>query len=172
MNCLEKIVKYIDKIVDLVGKIFGITIIIPLILSTVYDIILRYFFHSSTVWAYELTWMLYAAFFLMGGAYTLKEKGHVRVDILFSRFTPKRKALIDGIFLLVFFLPLVIIITKYSIPWAWRALIYHERAQYTIWRPYVFPVKVILPISFILLGLQGISEIIKNFVFAIKGVEL
>ena len=172
MNILKIISKTIDNVVNRVARVFGIIIIVPLIFATVYDVILRYFFNNSTVWAYDFTWMSYAAFFLLGASYCLQKDGHVRVDIFFDQIPKRRRALLDCFFLMVFLFPLIFFVLKYSIPWAYKAWIMHERSQYTMWRPYVWPIKSILPISFILLGLQGISIFIKNIIYAIEGARL
>jgi len=172
MNTLKIISKTIDNIVNRIARVFGIIIIVPLIFATVYDVILRYFFNNSTVWAYDFTWMSYATFFLLGASYCLQKDGHVRVDIFFNQIPKRRRAFLDCFFLIVFLFPLIFFVLKYSIPWADKSWIMHERSQYTMWRPCVAPIKSVLPFSFILLGLQGISIFIKNIVYAIKGVTL
>ncbi len=172
MNTLKIISNTIDKIVNSLGKIFGTIIIFPMIFATVYDVILRYFLNTSTVWAYDFTWMSYAAFFLLGASYCLQKDGHVRVDTFYNKITKRRRALLECLILLIFLFPLIYFVLRHSIPWAYKSWIMHERSQYTMWRPYVFPIKIILPISFILLGLQGISNFVKNIVYAVKGVTL
>ncbi|MBN1683561.1 TRAP transporter small permease subunit [Candidatus Bathyarchaeota archaeon] len=172
MNAIKLTSKIIDDIINWLAKVLGTIIIFPLIFATVYDVIIRYFTNNSTVWAYDFTWMSYAAFFLLGAPYCLQKDGHVRVDTFYNRIPERGRALLECIFLLLFFFPLIYFVLKYSVPWAYKSWIMHERSQYTMWRPYVFPIKSILPISFILLGLQAISIFIKNVVYAIKGVKL
>jgi len=163
-----QILKTIDAISKWSVKIVML-LIIPMILVTVYDVILRYFFRSPTAWAYEISWMTYAAFFILGGAYTLVEDSHISVDIFFRKFSPRMQSYLKAIFLLVLLLPFVFIILRYAIPWAWHSTLIMERTEHTLWRPYSFPVKWTLPIGFFLLALQGIADFIRNVVYAIKG---
>lgn len=158
----------IDAISKWSGKVVML-LIIPMILVTVYDVILRYLFRSPTAWAYEISWMTYAAFFILGGAYTLVEDSHIGVDIIFRKFSPKTQLFLKAIFLLAFLLPFVFIILRYAIPWAWHSTLIMERTEHTLWRPYSFPIKWTLPIGFSLLALQGIASFIRNLVYAIKG---
>lgn len=163
-----KILNSIDAISRWSGKVVML-LIIPMILVTVYDVVLRYVFLSPTAWAYEISWMTYAAFFILGGAYTLVEDSHISVDIFFLKFSPKTQFFLNAIFLLVFLLPFVFVVLIYGIPWAWNSTLMMERAEHTLWRPYSFPVKWTLPIGFFLLGLQGIANLIRNLIYAIKG---
>lgn len=172
MQLLKGIVKAIDKLINVIGKVVGIILIIPLIGATVYDVILRYFFDTATIWAYDITWMFYAVFFLIGLSYCMQKDGHVRVDSFYGKIPDRKRAYLECIYFILFIFPVIIIILQYSIPWAWKAWLSHDRSQYTLWRPYVAPVKSFLPIAFALLGLQSISVFIKKLVFAIKGVEL
>jgi TRAP-type mannitol/chloroaromatic compound transport system permease small subunit len=172
MYILKFICYTIDRFVSWIAKVFGTIIIFPMIFATVYDVILRYFSNNSTVWAYDFTWMSYAAFFLIGASYCLQDDGHVRVDTFYNRFPERTRAYLECLILLIFLFPLLYVVLRYSIPWAYKSWVRLERSQYTMWRPYLFPIKSILPISFILLALQAISNFIKNIVFAIKGVKL
>jgi TRAP-type mannitol/chloroaromatic compound transport system permease small subunit len=172
MKILRNICNAIDKNIIWIGEKFGIIIIFPMIFATVYDVVLRYFFNLSTVWAYDFTWMSYSAFFLLGAPYCLQKDGHVRVDTFYNRIEKRKRALLECLFLLIFFFPLVFFVLRHSIPWLYNSWIMKERSQYTMWRPYVFPIKSVLPISFILLGFQGISIFIKKIVYAYKGVKL
>ena len=138
----------------------------------IYDVILRRFLNTSTIWAYDITWMFYAVFFLIGLSYCMQKDAHVRVDIFYGKIPERKKALLECFYFLFFIFPVIFIILKYSIPWAWKSWLSHDRSQYTLWRPYVAPVKSFLPLSFALLGLQSVSVFIKRLAYAIKGVEL
>lgn len=146
-------------------------IIIPMVLMVIYDIICRYLLQASNDWAYEATWMFYAAFWVLGGAYTLVEEGHISVDILFLRFPRRTQYLLKGIFMLVLLLPFVFFVLKYGIPWVLHSTLIREVSEHTLWRPYVFPIKWALVIGFFFLGLQGVSTLIRNLLRAIKGKD-
>ena len=90
MDKLRSFVGRIDSVSEWSGRIFC-WISLPLVLFMSYDVIMRYLFQAPTKWAYEMTWMQYGALFMLGGAYGLKHKLHVRVDILFA-YIPERAA--------------------------------------------------------------------------------
>lgn len=144
-------------------------LMIPMIFLTMYDVTLRYVFRSSTHWAYDLSWMMYSAFYILGGAYTLVEGGHINVDVLLVRLPTRTQYFLNAVYLLVLLIPFTIIVLIYSIPWAWHATVTLECAEHSLWRPYVYPIKWTLPLGFFLLFLQGISSIVRNFIRAYKG---
>jgi TRAP-type mannitol/chloroaromatic compound transport system permease small subunit len=158
-----RFVKIIDSISEWSGRIV-MFLMVPMILVTIYDVVLRYLFRSPTAWAYEISWMTYAAFFILGGAYTLLENGHINVDIVYNKFPEKVRLYLRALFLLILLLPFVFFILRYSIPWALHSTMVLERAEHTLWRPYSFPVKWTLPIGFFLLALQGISEFLRTII--------
>jgi len=162
-----KLIKILDAISEWSGRIVML-LIIPMILVTVYDVVLRYFFRSPTAWAYEISWMTYAAFFMLGGAYTLLEGGHINVDIVYNKYPEKIRLYLKLLYLILILLPFVLIILRYSIPWALHSTISLERAEHTLWRPYSFPVKWTLPIGIFLLAIQGISEFFRTILLISK----
>ena len=163
-----KFCSFIDSISKYSGNIL-IFLMIPMIFGIVYDVILRYFFGASTQWAYELTWMVYAAFFILGGAYTLIEEAHISVDVLLIKLRPRVQSFLKAIYLLFLLMPFAIIIIIYSIPWAWHSTMILDCAEHTTWRPYLFPIKWTVPLGFTLLVFQGLSSIVKNLRYALKG---
>lgn len=116
--------------------------------------------------------MEYGALFVLGGAYTLKHHGHIRVDIFFNRLSPRGRAIFDTLVYLVIFFPLSYVLIKYGIQFAHHAWEIHECSYLSYWQPPVYPIKTILPLGFLLLAIQGVSEFIRNFTFAVRGKEL
>lgn len=171
MKLFRKLVDLIDLTSEWSGRIFCL-LIIPLIAGTVYDVFMRYFFRSPTKWAYEMTWMEYAALFVLGGAYTLKHHSHIRVDIFFNRLSPRGRAIFDSIMYSAIFFPLFYILIRYSISFACRSWLIHEVSYISYWQPPVYPIKAILPLGLLLFAIQGVSEFIHNSVFALRGKEL
>jgi TRAP-type mannitol/chloroaromatic compound transport system permease small subunit len=170
MNALRKMVFYLDKISDWSGKIVC-WLIVPLVLGTTFDVIMRYFFLAPTKWAYELTWMEYGTLFMLGGAYTLRHRLHIRVDILYKRYSKRVQAWFDTLMYIFIFIPVFIILIKYSIlftAYSWQIM---EHSSISYWQPPVYPIKTMLPVAFILMFFQGMSELIKNAILAIKGEE-
>ena len=86
----------IDRFTDAIG--FAVAWLnVPLVLAVAYDVIARYFFHAPTIWAYDVTYMLYAAIFMLGAAYALHKGAHIRTDFFFESWSTRTKGLIDSI---------------------------------------------------------------------------
>lgn len=157
---IQKFMHYVDKTSEWTGRI-ACWIIVPMVLGTVYDVIMRYAFKAPTRWAYEMTWMEYGTLFMLGGAYGLLHQLHVRVDVLYKQYSKKVKLWFDAILYLLLFIPLFIILIKSSITFAADAWEIWEVSSISYWQPYIWPVKTVMPVAFILMFLQGLSELIK-----------
>lgn len=118
---------------------------------------------SSNGWL-ELQWYLFAVIVMFGAATTFRTNGHVRVDILYSRLTPRGKAWLDLAGILVFLLPSMLVLGYYAWPFfldAWRTgEVSSNPGGLVRW-----PVKFALPAGFVLLGFQGVSEAVKRIAF-------
>lgn len=142
---------------------------VALTLALTYEVIMRYAFNAPTVWAFDVSYMLGGTLFFAGAAYTLWSKGHVRIDILYLRFSPRGRALLDIIFTLIFFFPLWGILLVELIPYVYDSWASGERALESFWRPPIYPFKTVLPVGVALLLLQGIAEFIRSLNVAFKG---
>jgi len=121
----------------------------------------RYLFSISSNGWLEIQWYMFAAMVLLGGPYTLKMNEHVRVDLLYGMMSERTRIWIDIIGGLLFLLPICIILTYFTWPWfvdSWRLNESSTNAGGLI----RWPVKLLLPVGFFLMALQGISEIIKR----------
>lgn len=168
MNTMRKYIFYMDRVSDWSGKI-ACWLIVPLVLVTVYDVIMRYVFQAPTQWAYELTWMESGALFMLGGAYGLLHGIHVRVDVLYNQYPKRVQVWFDTLMYLFVFLPLYFILIKHSISYAADAWMIWEHSSLSYWQPPIYPIKTVMAVAFILMFLQGISEFIKKATLAIKG---
>jgi TRAP-type mannitol/chloroaromatic compound transport system permease small subunit len=112
----------------------------------------------------ELQWYLFSIVFLYGAAYTLKEDGHVRVDVLFSRFSERTRAWIDLLGTLLFLIPFSFILLYVALPWVANAVRIMEMSPDPGGLPR-WPIKLALPIAFGILILQGVSQAIKSAAF-------
>jgi TRAP-type mannitol/chloroaromatic compound transport system permease small subunit len=165
---IEKYIYYVDKTSDWVGKI-ACWIIVPLVLGTVYDVFMRYVFQAPTKWAYEMTWMEYGALFMLGGAYGLLHKLHVRVDVIFKNYPARVQLWFDAVVYVLIFIPLYLILIKASISFAAEACMIWEVSAISYWQPYIWPIKTLMPVVFILMFLQAVSELIKIVIHLKKG---
>ena len=110
---LLKLENFFDRFSTLMGWIAGFLNLIMLV-NVFYDSIMRYFFNSGSIALQEMEWHLFSVVFLFGMAYTLKEDGHVRVDILYDHFSPRWKAIVNIGGALLFLIPLSLLIIEGS----------------------------------------------------------
>jgi TRAP-type mannitol/chloroaromatic compound transport system permease small subunit len=159
---MEGFLKLINKISDYTG-IGSAYLLIPMILTIVYSVIVRYFFHDIVHWAFEISLFLYGIFYMVGGAYTLKEQAHVRVDILPGRLSHKWNCYIDifSYFTILFVCSLFVYLgTKF----AWISTLQLERSiMQTPFDPPIWWYKWFIPFSAAILGLQALVETIKTY---------
>jgi TRAP-type mannitol/chloroaromatic compound transport system permease small subunit len=118
---------------------------------------------SSNAWL-EIQWYLYAAMFMLASAYTLKRDEHVRIDVVVGRFSRRTQVWIDLFGYALFLLPICLLILWYGIPFAQISLQSQEMSS-NAGGLIVWPAKLLVPVGFALLVLQGISEIIKRIAF-------
>lgn len=118
---------------------------------------------SSNAWL-EIQWYLYAAMFMLASAYTLKRDEHVRIDVIVGRFSKRTQVWIDLFGYLIFLLPICLLILWYGIPFAKVSILSQEMSS-NAGGLIVWPAKLLVPVGFALLVLQGLSEIIKRIAF-------
>ncbi len=118
---------------------------------------------SSNAWL-EIQWYLFAAVFMLASAYTLKRDEHVRIDVITGRFSKRTQVWIDLFGYVVFLLPVCLLIFYYGIPFFRYSLLTGESSS-SAGGLIVWPAKLLVPVGFFLLFLQGISEIIKRVAF-------
>lgn len=167
MRYLNSIIHAIDVINEHTGRIV-IWLAIVLTCVTGFEIISRYVFNAPTKWAFDISYMIGGSFFVLGQGFTLKNKNHVRIDLFYSRFSPRGRAWIDTIFYLVFFFPLWIGLLYNLIPYVLFAWKIGERSMQGYWRPILYPFKTVMPVGVLLLLLQGVAEFIRALTVLFK----
>ncbi len=126
--------------------------------------IIRYTFNSSSNAWLEIQWYLFAAMFMLASAYTLRRDEHVRIDVIVGRFSKRTQAWIDLFGFVIFLLPVSLLILWYGIPFAALSITSQEMSS-NAGGLIVWPAKLLVPAGFVLIILQGISEIIKRIAF-------
>ncbi|WP_374046113.1 TRAP transporter small permease subunit [Massilia sp. R2A-15] len=126
--------------------------------------LVRYIFKMSSNSWLEIQWYLFAAVFMLASANTLKRDEHVRIDVVTSHFSKRTQVWIDLVGYLLFLLPVCLLILYYGIPFARYSFSSGEMSS-SAGGLIVWPVKLLVPVGFALLMLQGISEIIKRIAF-------
>lgn len=169
MRFLERYVAFIDACNDKIGKLVG-WLSTLMVLIVFYDTVMRYAFNKGNVGLQEMEWHLFAIIFLIGAAYTLKEGGHVRVDILFIHFNKKTKAWVDMMGSLIFLIPFCIMVIYSTQKYVGNSWAVREISPDPGGLPARYLLKAMIPTGFFLLILQGFSEMFKNL-FVIVGYK-
>ena len=151
----------VTGVLDRVGRWSGIAVawlILPMVLSLVWEVTARYVFDAPTTWAYDMTFMLYGTFFMLGSAWTLQRGGHIRTDSFYSKWTPRTQARVDLACYVVFFFPAIAIFGWLSWEFFVKSYGQNERIVTSPWLPIVWPFKFVMPLAALLLLLQGVAE--------------
>jgi len=169
MSIFKAFICVIDKITEWSGKT-AIWAIVPLTLLSVFEIVVRRFFGSPTIWSFEVITQIYGFYFMAVAAYGLLHRSHVSIDIFTMYLSPKLRSFIEIIGYLVFFFPFTIVCFWKSYLYAYESWSMNE-TSWSAFAPPLYPIKTIMVISFLLLIIQGLSELIK-LLFSIRGVKL
>ncbi|HEY5898189.1 MAG TPA: TRAP transporter small permease subunit [Burkholderiales bacterium] len=168
---LIRTVRIIDRFTDTTGT-WVAWLNIPLVLAVAYEVIARYLFNAPTLWSFDVTYMLYGTIFMLGAAYALHKGAHIRTDFFYDTWSPRTKGMVDSISYLVFFFPSLVMLLAASANEAWYAYSIQETSEQTPWRPILWPYKSVVPLTCVLLMLQGVSETIKSVYAWRTGIEL
>ncbi len=158
---LLKLEDFFDRFADQIGKVTAWTMILMLF-NVFYDVIMRYFFKSGSIALQELEWHLFSIVFLLGISYSLKEDGHVRVDVIYDNLSVKKQALINIIGSLVFLIPFSLLIAFGSIDFVMEAYETGEISGDPGGLTHRWIIKALLPFSFFLLVWVTVGVVIKN----------
>ncbi|MDQ2989641.1 MAG: TRAP transporter small permease subunit [Pseudomonadota bacterium] len=153
----------IDKLNEKIAGAVSWALLIAVIICTG-NALVRYIFKMSSNSWLEIQWYLFAAVFLLASAHTLKRDEHVRIDVITSHFSKRTQVWIDLVGYLLFLLPVCLLILYYGIPFARYSFVSAEMSS-SAGGLIVWPAKLLVPLGFGLLILQGISEIIKRIEF-------
>ena len=143
-----------------------------IVVAYCYEVVARYAFNSPTIWSFDVTYMLYGTIFMLGSAYALHKGAHIRTDFFFERWSVRTRNVIDSIAYVVFFFPAIFVFLLVSGAEGWYAFEIGETSEQTPWRPILWPFKWVVPLTCILLLIQGVSETIKSVYAARTGIEL
>jgi len=156
---LEGLAKGIDRLNGAIGTLVSL-LTLPMIAVMLLEVILRYFFTAPTIWALESAQIMFGFMFLLGAGYTLREDGHVRVEIAYMYSSPRTVAGLK-IFAVLFILFYCSIVLYYGGIKALDSIRLREQS-FSVWSPYIFPVVSMVPVAACLMILQAISILIKE----------
>jgi TRAP-type mannitol/chloroaromatic compound transport system permease small subunit len=155
------VVKAIERFIDWVGRAASwLAMVIVALMAT--NVVLRYLFSYGSVWAQELEWHLLAPLILFGIAYALLKGEHVRVDVLYARFSGKSKERVNLVSALLC-LAISLIIVYLSIHYVQQAYVIDEKSPDPGGLTHRWVLKAFIPLGFALLALQSVAEIVKSW---------
>ena len=163
---MRRILSVVDLVSTWVGKVVSVLTLF-VALAIVYEILMRYAFSKPTVWASESTVFACGLVYLLGGAWTLLEDKHVRIDMLYSKVSPRGRAALDCFTYLFFALYIVVMLYATAI-YAYESAALRETTM-TPWDPPIYPMKVAMAVALALLLMQGTARFIRNLYFLIAG---
>jgi TRAP-type mannitol/chloroaromatic compound transport system permease small subunit len=167
MQFLLRLSRLIDRLNEAVGRA-AIWLVLIAVLISAGNAVTRKALNTSSNAFLEIQWYLYAAIFLLGAAYTMLRQGHVKIDVILGRFSKRTQIKVE-IFGIVFFLmPFVVQVIRLVWPLVAQAYATGEMSE-NAGGLIRWPVYALIPLGFALLGLQGLSELIKRIGF-LKGL--
>ena len=162
MKLLYGYIRFVDWLNEKVGyAVSWLTTLMVLVVC--YDVLTRYLLKKSSIAVQELEWHLFALIFLLGAAYTLKHNRHVRVDVLYSNFSVRTKALIDFLGSLIFLIPFSVLVIWSSRTFVANSFMFQETSPDPGGLPARYILKAAIPAGFLLLLLQGIALAMSSF---------
>ena len=160
--------KALDRFLSSVGEAAA-WLNVALIVVIITQVVLRYVFSSGLVILEELQWHLYGVGIMIGLSYCSIHDAHIRLDLLHHGFSQRRKEVIDFLGTLFLLMPMVIIMLMHSWPFVAESFRINEASDSVVGLPYRWFIKSFLPIGFGLLGLAGVSRLIRAVAFLIRG---
>ena len=158
---MNRLLNYIDGISKYTG-VCSCFLIIVMMGVVLYEVVMRYVFNLSQVWAYEMSVFLFGALFVLGGAYALLHQAHVRMDIIYSKLSPRNRVIMDLVTFIFFLIFIGCLIWK-----GWdsglKAFQVVEKTN-SVWEPVVWPMKMVIPFGAFLVLLQGISNLLRSVI--------
>ena len=163
MTPLLALSRQIDRISEFVGRWVAWLVLAAVLISAANAIVRKVFNMSSNSFL-EIQWYLFSGVFLLAAGYTLMRQDHVRIDVILGRFSKRTQIWIDIFGICLFLLPFVFVVLDLSWPLVARAYTSGEMSS-NAGGLIRWPVFALLPLGMVLLGLQGVSELIKRFAF-------
>ncbi len=162
-KALRLFVRGVDATSTVVGK-FAQYLVFAMMGVLLYESISRTLFNQPHIWVVEVAQFTMAAYYLLGGGYSMLLDGHVRMDLLYGRWSPRTRAVMDAItsVVLIFYLVLLLYGAISSVDYALR----YNQVNYTSWAPPLAPIKIIMAFGILLMLLQSIAFFLKDLATA------
>ena len=157
---VQRFLFFVDSVSTWAGKAFAWLIILLMVVVCV-EVTKRYALNAPTAWIFDATSMIYGALFMLAGAYTLAQDGHVRGDFLYGSMKPHTQAGLDLALYLIFFLPGIVALVYAGWDFASTSWAIREHSSITADGPPIYHFKTLIPIAGALVLLQGLAEIVR-----------
>lgn len=167
IKLLKIIIRATDLISEWSGRVFS-WLIGVLVLFLVYETVSRYFFNINVPWVYDMSYMIGGTAIAVAASMALKNGKHVRVDIFYTKLSINNRAILDIFLGLVIFMPLMYLAFINSYESAYVSWVRKEHIMSGNWRPPIYPLKMVIPLTFLLLLFQGVGEMSKNLLVLLK----
>jgi TRAP-type mannitol/chloroaromatic compound transport system permease small subunit len=158
----------IDAFTEKTGNVVA-WLMVLLVGAATYEVVARYVFHAPTIWAYDTIYMLYGTLFMLGASYALLKGAHIRTDMLWENYSDRKKGIVDALAYVLFFFPALLLLFLSSVDDAYHSWQIGERSEQTAWQPIIYPFKAVVPLTCLLLLIQGVSEFLKSLYAARTG---
>jgi TRAP-type mannitol/chloroaromatic compound transport system permease small subunit len=158
---MDTLLQIVDRVSAGVGSVMR-WVAVAIVVLAAYEVVMRYVFNSPTQWGYEILLMLGAAMYSLSWAYVHSVRGHIRVDVLYTRLSARGRGLIDVVLTLLYFFPLIGVMVYMSGDRMIRAWETGEKSIETYWYPPLGPVRTAVFLGFCLFALQGVAQFIRD----------
>ncbi|MEY4468517.1 MAG: hypothetical protein RIR21_2311 [Pseudomonadota bacterium] len=169
MSSLLSFSRFIDAINEKIGLAISWALLLAVLICSG-NALVRYILNTSSNAWLEIQWYLFGAIFLLASSYTLKRNEHVRIDVVVGRFSKRTQVWVDVFGFTFFLLPATLLILYFAIPFAYES-IRNQEVSSNAGGLIIWPAKTLIPVGFLLLTLQGISELIKRIGFLMGLVD-
>lgn len=161
-NTLKTFVRGVEAVNRVVG-LFSMYLIFVMVGVLLYSSVMKTF-SIPPLWTLEMAQFLMVAYFILGGGYSLMDDSHVRMDLWYANWSPRRRASVDlfTIFFLIFYLGFMLYGGISSSAYAIR----YGETSYSAWAPYMAPIKIVMCVGIVLMLLQAVAELIKDIAAA------
>jgi len=167
---LRELARRIDRFQDALGRALS-WLMLAMVLTVFFDVVSRYALSRTYVFTQELEWYIFAVTYLMAGGYVMLWDEHVRVDIMYSRLSPRKKAWVDLILIFVFFFPSALLVIYTTWPFFRNAWMVYEGSPDPGGIPARWALKGVIIVAFVIMAIQGVSEAIKRLYWAMGWEE-
>jgi TRAP-type mannitol/chloroaromatic compound transport system permease small subunit len=160
---MERYIAFADKVSAWFGRTFA-WVIMVMIFGMSYEIFMRKLFRAPTPWAYDLSYIMYGALFMMGGAYALSRGAHVRADFIYRLWKPRTQAMVELVLYIFFFFPGILALALAGFKYISRSWRYHEVSINSPAGIPIYQFKTVIVAAAVLLLIQGLAQVFRCIV--------